>query len=89
MTHKLTTLLSSLNPVRPWFGRVNSSTLNADDVAGLTNAAIVLPQGVAFAIIAGLPPEFGLFTTIFVALIAGIWGKTICTTTRPKPSLPQ
>jgi len=37
----------------------------------------VLPQGVAFAIIAGLPPEFGLYTAVVVALIAGIWGSSM------------
>ena len=87
MHHQLTALLSSLNPVRPWFGLVNSNTLKADAIAGLTNAAIVLPQGVAFAIIAGLPPEFGLFTAVVVALIAGIWGSSMIMVSGPTTAI--
>ena len=87
MQHRLTDLLSSLNPVRPWFGLVNANTLKADAIAGLTNAAIVLPQGVAFAIIAGLPPEFGLFTAVVVALIAGIWGSSMIMVSGPTTAI--
>ncbi|WP_281857071.1 SulP family inorganic anion transporter [Litoreibacter halocynthiae] len=87
MHHRLTALLSSLNPVRPWFRQVTKSTLKADAIAGVTNAAIVLPQGVAFAIIAGLPPEFGLFTAVFVALIAGIWGSSMIMVSGPTTAI--
>ncbi|WP_299477142.1 SulP family inorganic anion transporter [uncultured Paracoccus sp.] len=50
--------------------------MKADALAGLTNATIVLPQGVAFAIIAGLPPEYGLFTAIIVTIVAALWGSS-------------
>lgn len=65
-----------LSPVRPWFGDITRGTLKADMIAGCTNAAIVLPQGVAFAIIAGLPPEYGLFTAIVVCAVAAFWGSS-------------
>ena len=68
--------LRRLSPVRPWFREVSRDTLRADAIAGCTNAAIVLPQGVAFAIIAGLPPEYGLFTAIVVCAIAAFWGAS-------------
>jgi len=87
MQHQLTALLSSLNPVRPWFRKVSSETLKADAIAGITNAAIVLPQGVAFAVIAGLPPEFGLFTAVVVALIAGIWGSSMIMVSGPTTAI--
>ncbi|WP_371156968.1 SulP family inorganic anion transporter [Jannaschia sp. 2305UL9-9] len=87
MQLRLKALASSLNPVRPWFARVNSETLKADAIAGLTGAAIVLPQGVAFAIIAGLPPEFGLFTAVVVALIAGIWGSSMVMVSGPTTAI--
>ena len=51
--------LAMLSPIRLWLGTLNKATIHQDAAAGLTNAAIVLPQGVAFAIIAGLPPECG------------------------------
>lgn len=50
-------ILRRLSPVRPWFYDRTAASWKADALAGLTNATIVLPQGVAFAIIAGLPPE--------------------------------
>ncbi len=64
----------SLN--RPWLRDTKKGELKADAIAGLTNATIVLPQGVAFATIAGLPPEYGLFTAIIVTAVAAFWGSS-------------
>ena len=47
-------LLHRIFPFLSWWPEVNKSTLRADLIAGLTGAVIVLPQGVAFAMIAGL-----------------------------------
>jgi len=46
-------------------------------LAGLTGAVIVLPQGVAFAMIAGLPPEYGLYTAMVTPIIAAIFGSSL------------
>jgi len=54
-------------PFLLWRGMVNAASVRADLIAGLTGAVIVLPQGVAFAIIAGLPPEYGLYSAIVPA----------------------
>ncbi len=72
-----------LSPVRPWFRQVTPATLRADAIAGLTNAAIVLPQGVAFALIAGLPPEYGLFTAMVPPVIAALWGSSMVMVSGP------
>lgn len=50
--------------------------LAADLGAGLTNAAVSIPQGVAFAIIAGLPPEYGLYTSMVSAAVAALFGSS-------------
>lgn len=63
-------------PFLRWFNLVNSETIRADIVAGLTGAVIVLPQGVAFAMIAGLPPEYGLYTAIIPPIIAALFGSS-------------
>ena len=55
---------------------VDKKTLKADVLAGMTNAAIVLPQGVAFALIAGLPPEYGLYTAMITPVIAALFGSS-------------
>lgn len=44
--------------------------------AGLIGALIVLPQGVAFAMLAGLPPEFGLYCAIVPTIVAALWGSS-------------
>ena len=47
--------LSRVVPFVRWWPMVNRSTLKADLVAGFTGSILGLPQGVAFAILAGLP----------------------------------
>ncbi len=59
-----------------WWPRVNRETARRDLVAGLTSAIIVLPQGVAFATIAGLPPEYGLYSAMVPAVIAALFGSS-------------
>ncbi len=69
-------LLARMLPAAGWWPQVNQRTLKSDLMAGLTGAIIVLPQGVAFAIIAGLPPEYGLYTAIVPAVIAALFGSS-------------
>ena len=63
-------------PFLAWFPLVNRASLRADLIAGLTGAVIVLPQGVAFATIAGLPPEYGLYTAMVTPIIAALFGSS-------------
>ncbi|MDB9803428.1 sulfate permease, partial [Candidatus Thioglobus sp.] len=48
----------------------------ADFFAGLTGAIIVLPQSVAFATIAGMPPEYGLYTAMVIPIVAALFGSS-------------
>ncbi|MGD2171459.1 MAG: SulP family inorganic anion transporter [Gammaproteobacteria bacterium] len=68
--------LNRMMPFRRWGRNVNRQTLRADAIAGLTGAAIVLPQGVAFAAIAGMPPEYGLYTSMVPAIVAALFGSS-------------
>ncbi len=68
--------LISLFPFLKWFKLVTRETLKADFLAGLTGAVIVLPQGVAFATIAGLPPQYGLYTAMVTPIIAALFGSS-------------
>jgi SulP family sulfate permease len=56
---------------------VNQKSLKDDLFAGITNAIIVLPQGVAFAMIAGLPPIYGLYTAMIVPIVAALFGSSL------------
>ena len=68
--------LHSIFPFLQWFKLITKDTLKADLIAGFTGAVIVLPQGVAFATIAGLPPEFGLYTAMVTPIIAALFGSS-------------
>ena len=68
--------MQNIFPFLVWFRFVNRETLRADLLAGLTGAVIVLPQGVAFATIAGLPPEYGLYTAMVTPVIAALFGSS-------------
>ena len=68
--------LSTLLPFLRWWPMVNRDTLRLDVMAGLTGAIVVLPQGVAFAVIAGMPPEYGLYTAMIPAIIAAMFGSS-------------
>jgi len=63
-------------PFLRWWPRVNRQTLRFDAVAGLTGGIILVPQGVAFATVAGMPPEFGLYAAMIPAIIAALWGSS-------------
>src|SRR5690554_2082965 len=68
--------ISRLMPFLTWLPDVNRVMLRADLMAGVTGAVIVLPQGVAYALIAGLPPQYGLYTAIVTAIVAGLFGSS-------------
>ncbi len=63
-------------PFLNWLPRVNAGTTRSDALAGLTGALVALPQGVAFATIAGMPPEYGLYAGMIPAVIAALFGSS-------------
>ena len=68
--------LEAIFPFLAWVKLVNKESVKADLIAGLTGAVIVLPQGVAFATIAGLPPQYGLYTAMVTPIIAALFGSS-------------
>ncbi|MDB5869950.1 MAG: sulfate transporter, partial [Polaromonas sp.] len=59
-----------------WVRQVTPGTLRLDAMAGLLGAVLVLPQGIAFATLAGLPPEYGLYTAIVPCIVAALFGSS-------------
>jgi len=68
--------LLRLFPFLRWWPKVNPRTLRADAIAGLTGGLVLVPQGVAFATIAGMPPEYGLYAAMLPAIVAALWGSS-------------
>jgi SulP family sulfate permease len=66
-----------------WTGLVSRATLRADLLAGLLGAVLVLPQGIAFATLAGLPPEYGLYSAVIPCAIAALFGSSWHVVTGP------
>lgn len=59
-----------------WLPNYNKSFITKDLVAGLTVGIILVPQGMAYAMIAGLPPVYGLYAALFPILIYALLGTS-------------
>jgi len=79
--------LSKYIPDYSWVMQMNGRKAFSDTYAGFINAALVLPQGVAFATIAGLPPVYGLYTAMITGLIAAIFGSSMIMISGPATAI--
>lgn len=61
-------------PIVDWLPRYQRTWLRADALAGLTLWGLVVPEGMAYAGIAGLPPQAGLYTLVAALLLYAIFG---------------
>ena len=66
----------SLFPFLSWLPRQTRASVGRDLIVGLSGAILALPQSIAYALIAGLPPEYGLYAAIIPVLIACLWGSS-------------
>ncbi|HBS26317.1 MAG TPA: sodium-independent anion transporter, partial [Gammaproteobacteria bacterium] len=74
-------IISSWNtqfvPFLGWLGELRKAdTLKADLLAGLTVALILIPQSMAYASLAGLPPYYGLYASFLPVMIAAFFGSS-------------
>jgi SulP family sulfate permease len=64
-------------PFLEWIGELkNPEILRADVVAGLTVALVLVPQSMAYAQLAGLPPQYGLYASFLPVMIAALMGSS-------------
>lgn len=68
--------LSKYIPILGWLPGYQGEWLRLDVVAGITAAAVVIPQAMAYATIAGLPVEVGLYTAFIPMVIYAILGTS-------------
>jgi SulP family sulfate permease len=64
--------LSARDLVRGYTGEL----LRRDLMAGLTVATVAVPQAMAYALIAGIPPVYGLYTAIIMTALASVFGSS-------------
>ncbi|SEC75880.1 sulfate permease, SulP family [Pseudomonas saponiphila] len=66
----------SLLPFLAWLPQQTRASVGRDLLVGLSGAILALPQSIAYALIAGLPPEYGLYAAIVPVLVACLWGSS-------------
>jgi SulP family sulfate permease len=62
-------------PFLPWLKGYNRTKFRRDFGAGITVAVVLIPQAMAYAMLAGLPPVYGLYAAVMAPLIASMWGS--------------
>jgi SulP family sulfate permease len=68
--------LSSFIPMFGWLPGYRRQDLGGDLQAGLTVGVMLVPQGMAYSMLAGLPPIYGLYAAIFPALLYAVFGSS-------------
>ena len=63
-------------PFIAWISTYEKSNLRGDILAGLTTAVMLIPQGMAYAMLAGLPPIYGLYASIVPLALYALFGTS-------------
>ncbi|WP_299062097.1 SulP family inorganic anion transporter [uncultured Polaribacter sp.] len=68
--------LKKIIPILEWLPNYNISFFKGDLIAGITVGIILIPQGIAYALIAGLPPIYGLYCALVPQIMYAIFGSS-------------
>ena len=74
--------LAKFLPFLNWFP-MRGEMVRADLIAGITVALVLIPQSMAYAQLAGLPPYYGLYAAFLPGIIAALWGSSAQLATGP------
>ena len=72
----MTSRLRRALPVFEWLPGYGRAVFTSDLAAGLTVGAVLIPQGMAYALVAGLPPVVGLYASVFPILAYAVFGRS-------------
>jgi SulP family sulfate permease len=84
---KSTRVRNTLFPFMAWWSLLDRATVRNDTIAGITAGVLILPQAIALATLAGLPPEYGLYTAIFPVIITALYGSSWHSLSGPNTAL--
>lgn len=73
---KTNSIMLKLFPFLSWLPMLSKEIVKNDIIAGIVAGILILPQAIALATIAGMPPEYGLYTSIFPVLITAFYGSS-------------
>jgi SulP family sulfate permease len=68
--------LAQLFPIADWLKSYTREQFNGDLFAGIITAILLVPQGIAYAILAGLPPQLGLYASILPPVLYALFGTS-------------
>lgn len=68
--------IKKILPILEWLPNYNTSLFKGDLVAGITVGIVLIPQGIAYALIAGLPPIYGLYCALVPQIMYAIFGSS-------------
>ncbi|MBA3004576.1 MAG: STAS domain-containing protein, partial [Desulfurivibrio sp.] len=69
-------MLLKLFPFLPWLREYDKEKFKADALAGITVALVLIPQSMAYAQLAGLPPYYGLYASFLPPMVAALFGSS-------------
>ncbi|MBU4011520.1 MAG: sodium-independent anion transporter, partial [Proteobacteria bacterium] len=69
-------MLTRIFPFLAWFKKYNLEAFKIDAISGLTVALVLIPQSMAYAQLAGLPPYYGLYASFIPPMIAALFGSS-------------
>ena len=72
-----------LIPLSRWLNGYDRDKFTRDLIAGLTVAAILVPQSMAYALLAGMPPIYGLYASFLPTILASLFGSSRFLSTGP------
>ncbi|MDW8294996.1 MAG: SulP family inorganic anion transporter, partial [Aquificaceae bacterium] len=76
-------LTFDLAPYLPWLKTYERDKFLRDLVAGLTVSAVLVPQSMAYALLAGMPPIYGLYASFLPVVVAALYGSSRFLATGP------
>jgi len=79
----MTKIVYKMLPFIPWMRVYNKQKAVADLLAGVTVAVVLVPQAMAYAMLAGLPPVYGLYAGLIGSGIASLFGSSTQLATGP------
>jgi|TARA_B110000483_G_scaffold149749_1_gene178391 SulP family sulfate permease len=68
--------IKKIIPILEWLPNYNTSLFKGDLFAGITVGIVLIPQGIAYALIAGLPPIYGLYCALVPQVMYAIFGSS-------------
>ncbi len=70
------TIIAHYLPILDWLGNYRKSDLSGDLIAGLIVTIMLVPQGMAYAMLAGLPPQVGLYASVLPLILYALFGSS-------------